>query len=242
MEIKNMIYSRKSFRSYSTEELDVNTLRQIEEFIKNARRLYPEEKLFWEIIGPEKIKCIQPWRAPHNIAIYAERKTEALVNLGFVFQQVDLYLQSIGLGSCWLGLGKLVNDAGEEFTDHSGLSCVMMMAFGKSEEKYRDSTDEFKRKTLAEISDREDKKLEPARLAPSAINGQPWYFVHGDNVIHTYCSERFFRKQFLGDMNKMDVGIALAHLYEENKDTFRFFAAENAPEIKSHLYIGSFEI
>ena len=242
MELKDMIYHRKSFRSYSAEKIDANTLRQIDEFIKNAKRLYPEEKLSWEIIGPENIKCIQPWRAPHDIAIYAERKTEALVNLGFVFQQVDLYLQSIGLGSCWLGLGKLVNDAGEEFTDHSGLNCVMMMAFGKSEEDYRHSSEEFKRKTLAEIADREDERLEAARLAPSAVNSQPWYFVHEDNVVHTYCSERFFRKQFLGDMNKMDVGIALCHLYEENRETFRFFTAEKAPELKSHIYIGSFEI
>jgi len=148
MELKRMIYHRKSFRNYNSKQLDVNTLRQIEDFIRNAKRLYPQEKLSWEIIGPEKIKCILPWRAPHNIAIYAERNTEALVNLGFVFQQVDLYMQSIGLGTCWLGMGKIVNEAGEEFTDHSGMECVMMIAFGKSEETYRSSTEGFKRKPL----------------------------------------------------------------------------------------------
>ena len=72
MNLKDMIYHRKSFRSYTGEQLEVNTLRKIEDFIKNAKRLYPEEKLSWDIIGPEKIKCILPWRAPHNIAIYAE--------------------------------------------------------------------------------------------------------------------------------------------------------------------------
>ncbi len=242
MELRDMIYHRKSFRSYNSEQLDVNTIRQIEDFIRNAKRLYPDEKLSWEIIGPEKIKCILPWRAPHNIAIYAERNTEALVNLGFVFQQVDLYMQSIGLGTCWLGMGKIVNEAGEEFTDHSGMECVMMIAFGKSEEAYRSSTEEFKRKTLAEISDIADERLECARLAPSAVNSQPWYFVHEGNTIHTYCMERFFRKQFLGDMNKMDVGISLAQIYIENADTFRYFTAENTPAEKGNLYIGSFEI
>jgi len=54
--------------------------------------------------------------------------------------------------------------------------------------------------------------------------------------------ERFFRKQFLGDMNKMDVGISLAQLYVENADTFRYFTAENSPVQKGNLYIGSFEI
>ena len=241
MELKEMIYHRKSFRSYINEQLDINTLRQIEDFIKSAKRLYPREKLSWEIIGPEKIKCILPWRAPHNIAIYAERSTEALVNLGFVFQQADLYLQSIGLGTCWLGMGKIANEAGEEFTEHSGMECVMMLAFGKSEESLRTGTNEFKRKTLAEIADRADEKLECARLAPSAVNSQPWYFAHEGNVIHTYCMDRFFRKKFLGDMNKMDVGIALAHIYLENEDSFRYFTADNEPAQKGYLYIGSFE-
>ena len=29
-----------------------------------------------------------------------------LENAGFIFQQVDLYIQSLGLGSCWVGLGR----------------------------------------------------------------------------------------------------------------------------------------
>ena len=238
MEIKDMIYRRKSFRNYLPQPLSEEVLGKIEEFITNAKRLYPEEKLSWEIIGPEKVKTIMPWRAPHNIAIYAERKTEALVNLGFVFQQVDLYIQSLGLGSCWLGLGK----PAEETTGIDGLECVMMMAFGKSKEFHRMGAEDFTRKSIAEISDTEDTRLEAARLAPSAINSQPWRFVHEGNTVHTYCMERFFSKQMLGDMNKMDVGIALSHIYAENSDTFRFFAAENAQEIKGNLYIGSFEI
>ena len=242
MELKEMIYHRKSFRSYDSNQTEINTLRKIEDFIKNAKRLYPQEKLFWEIIGPEKIKCILPWRAPHNIAIYAERNTKALVNLGFVFQQVDLYMQSIGLGTCWLGMGKIANTAGEEFTDHSGMKCVMMIAFGSSEEAYRSDIAQFNRKSLAEISDTEDTRLECARLAPSAVNSQPWYFIHDGKVIHTYCMDRFFRKQVLGDMNKMDVGISLAHIYLENEESFNYFTAEDAPEQKGYLYIGSFEI
>ncbi len=242
MELNEMIYRRKSFRSYLPQPLSEAVVGKIEDFIANAKRLYPDEKLSWEIIGPEKVNSIMPWRAPHNIAIYAERKTEALVNLGFVFQQVDLYIQSLGLGSCWLGLGKLSAEAVQEAADHGGMECVMMIAFGKSREFHRMGAEDFTRKSIVEISDTEDMCLEAARLAPSAINSQPWRFVHNGETIHTYCMERFFRKQMLGDMNKMDIGIALAHMYVENSETFRFFAAENAQEIKGNLYIGSFEI
>ena len=242
MELKNMIYRRKSFRSYTQQPLEENILRQIDDFIKNATRLYPSQKLCWEFIGPEKIKCIQPWRSPNYLAIYAERNTESLVNLGFVFQQVDLYLQSIGIGSCWLGLGKITNDAGEEIKNHDGMECVMMMSFGRSEEEYRNCKEDFKRKEAAEIADVADERLEAARFAPSAVNSQPWYFVHGENAIHVYCMERFFRKPFLGDMNKMDVGISLAHLYLENQHTFKWIGEQDAPKLKGNLYIGSFEL
>ena len=37
------------------------------------------------------------------------------------------------------------------------------------------------------------------------------------------------------------MGIALAHMYVTNPDTFRFFAAE-APELKGYAYSGSFTL
>ena len=240
MTLTETIYRRKSFRSYSDEQLSAAVLQDIENCIKNAKPLYPQIKFSWKIVGPEDMKCMQPWRAPHYIAMFTEEADGARENLGFVFQQVELYMQSIGLGSCWLGLGKL-NE--EENVANDGMDFAMMMAFGTpKDETLRISTEEFKRKTIDEISDSEDKRLECARVAPSAVNSQPWYFVHEGNTVHTYCMDRFFRKQFLGDMNKMDVGIALAQIYLENTDTFRYFTAENAPEVKANLYIGSFEI
>ena len=54
--------------------------------------------------------------------------------------------------------------------------------------------------------------------------------------------DRFFRKPFLGDMNKMDVGISLAHLYLENQQTFKWIGTQDAPKLKGNLYIGSFEL
>ena len=42
MNMKDTIYQRKSFRSYSEEKLSAETLHDIENFIKNAKPLYPE--------------------------------------------------------------------------------------------------------------------------------------------------------------------------------------------------------
>ena len=119
----------------------------------------------------------------------------------------------------------------------------MMMAFGTpKDETLRISTEEFKRKNLDEISDSEDKRLECARVAPSAVNSQPWYFVHDNETVHVYCATKYLIHKVLGKMNKFDMGIALAHIYVENKETFEFCKTENPKEIKGHYYIGSIKI
>ena len=41
-------------------------------------------------------------------------------------------------------------------------------------------------------------------------------------------------------MNRIDMGIVLAHLYVANEESFRFFKAENAPGVPGYGYIGSF--
>ena len=165
-------------------------------------------------------------------------------NVGFVFQQLDLYLQSIGLGVCWLGMGKLNAQGIEQTKRDDGLRCVMMMTFGYPKgDALRSDAAEFKRKSLAEIADCADERLEAARLAPSSINSQPWYFVHEGEVIHAYCTRQgLIRNRALGEMNRIDMGIALAQLYVAHADTFRFFQTETAPEWKGYRYTGSFTL
>jgi hypothetical protein len=83
---------------------------------------------------------------------------------------------------------------------------------------------------MEQITDKPDPRLEPARLAPSAVNSQPWYFHHEGNAIHVYCSKKGSR---------LDAGIALAHLYVANEETFRFFTAESPTVVSGYSYIGS---
>jgi hypothetical protein len=46
----------------------------------------------------------------------------------------------------------------------------------------------------------------------------------------------------LAKMREIDIGIALAHLYVDNSEHFRFFEVENPKELKGHYYMGSAEI
>ena len=244
MELKEIIYKRKSNRSYTNIPVDAATIQKIEEFTANIKPLYPNIKVRSEIVNRDSVKCICPWTTPQLISIFTEDKEGALVNVGFIFQQLDLYMQSLGLGVCWLGMGKLSAQGIVETKNDDGLEFVMMLAFGQPKgEALRSAVVEFKRKSLTDISDMRDERLEPARLAPSSVNSQPWYFTHEGDTIHTYCAlQGFLKAKTLGDMNQIDMGIALAHLYITNPDTFRFFKAEGVQEIKGYAYIGSFTI
>lgn len=244
MELYELIGRRRSTRSYTGVSVDAETIQKIRDFMANMTPLYPEIKTRGEIVGSEHVKCILPWSTPQTVAIFSEEADGALENVGFLYQQLDLYLQSLGLGSCWLGMGRLNPKDNETLKPRDGMRFVMMIAFGHAKgEVLRSGPEEFKRKALADISDRPDERLESARLAPSSVNSQPWYFVHGGEGLHAYCAlSGLIKKKKPGDMNRIDMGIALAHLYLANRDTFRFYKAKKPAELKNYCYIGSIKI
>ena len=241
MELKEMIYRRKSVRKYLSAPVDAGTLDKIRRFASKAKPLYPEIRVQSYIVTQNQVRFYFPWKTPQLLAVYSEKKPGYLENVGFLFQQVELYLQSIGLGACWLGLGKFRK---AELPQVEGMEFVIFIAFGIPEEaQFRKDTAEFQRKALTEISDQEDPRLECARLAPSSTNSQPWYFTHEGDAIHAFCCEAgFLRHKLLGNMNRIDMGIALAHLYLENPQTFRFFAAEPKDCPKGYRYTISFSL
>lgn len=238
--MQEMVYHRKSTRSYTGEPVDEATIQKIISFSQKLKPLYPDLKCSCQIVGGDSVKCILPWTTPQMAALYGEACPGALVNVGFLYQQLDLYLQSLGLGACWLGMGRLDPKA-ELPPVEDGQEFAILLAFGWPKGAVlRESAEEFKRKSLGEISDRPDERLEPARLAPSSVNSQPWYFNHDKDQIHVYCAmSGVFRKKEPSRMNRIDIGIALAQLYVVNPETFRFFQTEKREEKAGYAYVGS---
>jgi len=227
MTLSEMIYHRKSCRSFTNVPVDAATIETIKAF--PMKTLYPEIKVHWDIVPRNQAKCICPWTTPQLITIYSEETEGYLENIGFLFQQMDLYLQTLGLGVCWLGMGRMNP---KTTTQVEGMKFVIMLAFGHPKgDQLRHDLKGFKRKSIEQITDKPDPRLEPARLAPSAVNSQPWYFTHEGDAIHVYCNRKGSR---------LDAGIALAHLYVANEENFRFFKAETAAQVPGYEYIRSF--
>ena len=240
MNLSEMIIKRRSVRKYEDRAVSDELLAQIAAFCKEASPLYPEIRTEARLVSKEQVRFYLPWKAPHLLAIYSEAKPGYAENVGFLFQQVDLYIQSLGLGSCWMGLGKLRSPGDPP----DGMEFVILLAFGHpADTPCRSSAGDFKRKSPSDIADMADLRLEPARLAPSSTNSQPWFFAHEGSTIHAYLSQQgLLRHKTLGLMNRIDMGIALAQLYVANPDTFRFVSVDAPPAVTGHSYTGSFTL
>ncbi len=233
--LKDLIFKRKSTRSYTGEALLPEQLENIRAFISQLVPLYPDIPFHAEILDAADVRCFQPWKTPHFVAVSTLDTPEALMNVGFLFQQLDLYIQSLGLGCCWVGLGKSRKPAPE------GLTHAILMPFGiTAEPVWREDISQFRRKTLPEIADQADPALECVRLAPSATNSQPWYILHGEGVLHVYqVIQPALKRMTLGKMNSIDMGIALCHLALTGPGDFTLRQLENAPRPEGYTYIGT---
>jgi len=229
MTLNEMIFKRKSCRSFTNIPVDTATVETIKAF--PMKPLHPDIKVHWDIVPRNQVKCICPWTTPQLITIYSEEANGYLENIGFLFQQMDLYLQTLGLGVCWLGMGRMNPKTA---TAVAGMKFVIMLAFGHPRgDQLRHDLKGFKRKSMEQITDKPDPRLEPARLAPSAVNSQPWFFAHEGETIHVWCSKKGSR---------LDAGIALAHLYVANEESFHFFKAKQMTDSSGYTYIGSVNI
>jgi hypothetical protein len=200
MPLYEMISRRRSVRNIDDVPVDDETVEKIRQFLLDTEQLPGQEARF-EIT----LATVTSLRSGyHTILAYCEAGDAAYANVGYVLQKTDLYIQSIGLGSLWLGIGK-PKEPKEDF-------CIMM-AFGYTHIPLRNGEADFKRLPLSKISNEDNAVARAVRLAPSAQNSQPWElrFEEGKAVIR-YVGRGVFQHILRKKLNKIDVGIALRHM------------------------------
>ena len=234
----DMIARRRSVRRYVDTPMTVGIKEQILDHLENLRPLFPELSIYAEFISRDEARSSipMPWMPPDLLAVYAEDSVTSRMNVGFILAALDLALQGAGLGTCWLGLGKP-----KDKKEKKGLPFMTMMAIGyPNDVPMRNGAQDFDRHAPAEIADREDARLEPARLAPSAINTQPWYFTHTSDGYDLYCAHK--KSATLRGLAHIDVGIALGHLAVANPESFTCFGARILRSLPGYDYMLSFSI
>ena len=89
--------------------------------------------------------------------------------------------------------------------------------------------------------------LEMVRLAPSAVNKQPWRVVMTDHAAHFYLQRsRGFSSDGKFDMQKIDMGIALCHFALAAKESgLNIHFVQEEPNLAADSekeYIASFQL
>lgn len=211
----NMIFKRKSFhlfRNIGDEHITDDEIKDIENKFEKLIPLVENIKVKIKIVK-ESTTCKRGQE--YCILMYSEKKDNYLQNIGYLGEQLDLYLVSKNIGTLWFGIGKTK----EQQLD--GLDFVIMIAIAKvdSVDKFRKDMYKSKRKELQEIW-HGDHYLDIAnivRFAPSACNTEPWIVESSKNELKVY---RYRKEGKRGIMpkdkviyyNQIDIGIFLCFL------------------------------
>ena len=210
-----MIFKRKSFhlfRNIGDEHISLSELKEIEEAFNKFLPLVEGIKVKIKIVKDSTL-CRRGQE--YCILLYSEKKANYLQNIGYLGEQLDLYLVSKNIGTLWFGIGK----AKEEKLDD--LDFVIMIAIAKvdSIDKFRKDMYKSKRKDLSEIwvGNYYLDVANIVRFAPSACNTQPWIVESTEDVINVY---RYRKSGKFGIMprnkviyyNQIDIGIFLCFL------------------------------
>ncbi|MDR3363663.1 MAG: hypothetical protein LBS91_01750 [Clostridiales Family XIII bacterium] len=238
MDIYPPIFTRASTRKYEAHPLQAEAIEGLEAFISSVKPLLPDVLLTHRIVSGNEVKGIALPKAPHFLMVSGREHPLRKTAAGFLYQHAELWLYANGCATRWLGVVKPKQDDPD---------FIIGMAFGKPAGQAERKTADFKRKPLEEISKGADPRLEAARLAPSGMNGQPWYYIADHGALHTYC------KKSLGGLagglyhlTELDAGIALCHIAvasEHEGIPFNFSAEKkDAPEPpQGFTYIGTVE-
>lgn len=151
---------------------------------------------------------------------------------GYSFELLVLYAQSLGLGTVWVGgtMDRAAFEKAMELAADEVMPCMTPLGYPAKKMSLRETVmrkgvkaDErmnfeelffdgsFDTPLTQEKAGKLAHPLEMVRLAPSAVNKQPWRIVIADHAAHFYLKRS---KGFSGstiDMQKIDMGIALCH-------------------------------
>lgn len=206
------IFKRRSFHFFiggkPTTEDDIQ---KISDFIRGVTPLFSDIKTKIVIVPEKETTCHRG--ADYCILFYSETKGEYLRNIGYIGQQIDLFLASMNIGSLWFGIGK------PKITKYENLEYVIMIAFKRmSETSFRKDMYKAKRKPLEEIWFGDNLDIANiVRFSPSACNTQPWFVKNKDNELFIYRYKKVGKRGIMPIdkvmyYNKIDIGIFLLML------------------------------
>ena len=267
--IKKHIKARRSVRTYDGRTVDKSTKEQLLSFVNRIHNPFDIAVEFRFLDAREHgLTCPVVIGTELFVGGKVKNVPNASAAFGYSFEEFVLYAQSLDLGTVWIG-GTMNRNAFEkamELEEDEVMPCVSPLGYIAKKKSLREN---MMRKTVkaderlpfeelffdgsfgAPLSKEKAGKfaepLEMVRLAPSAVNKQPWRVVITDNTAHFYLKRsKGFSHDGKLDMQMVDMGIALCHFAltaKENGLDAQF--VQEDPKIISNseaMYIASYTL
>ncbi len=232
--VKELVKNRRSVRTYDGRELTAEDKTKLCAFMENIENPYGVSVGFQLLdAGNHGLKCPVVVGTDLYVGGKIKRVPSAFEAFGYSFEMLVLYAQSLGIGTVWLGgtMNRSAYEAAMALAEDEMMPCASALGYPSNKMSLRES---MMRKAIKaderlpfeslffdgsfDVTLTESKAgelahpLQMVRLAPSAVNKQPWRAVVGDRVVHFYLkrSSGFGNHEAL-DMQSIDMGIALCH-------------------------------
>lgn len=234
--VKDAVTRRYSVRTYEKTSLEPQLVRKLVDYANSLEnpfgvkiRVQTVEKE--TAANGEKLGTYGVIKgAKLYLGVTVPDKPHAMEAVGYDFEKLVLYAASLGLGTCWLG-GTFNRSAFAEAMEIKEAELFPILSpLGLPSDK-KSLTEKLMRKTVKAdqrlpwqqlfftegfekpLTDGDGGSyafpLEMVRLAPSAVNKQPWRISVEEGAVH------FYRKGIPAegsiDMQRIDLGIALCH-------------------------------
>lgn len=259
--VTDLIRQRKSIRTFDGKSLTVEDRSALETYTASPTNPF-SVPINFRLLDVKEYGLSSPVivGADTYLAAKVEKVPNFEIAYGYSFEKVCLYALSRGIGTVMLAasLSRAAFEKAMEVKDGEVMPVASPVGYPAEKKSIRES---LMRKGL-KADDRKPfdqlffegdfnhplpktnpyaKALEMARWAPSATNGQPWRAVVDGDSVHFY-EAKTMKDSPLGDIQKVDVGIALAHfdmtLEEEGvKGAYSFSDPGIAAPLNTHYIV-----
>ena len=209
MNYLELIKERHSVRKYLNKEIEIEKINLINQKIKeinsisglNIQFITNEPKAY-----NSNLSHYGKFKNVKNYLIFIGKKTKNFHELcGYYGEQLVLYIQSLGLNTCWVAL--TYKKIKFKYNINKNEKILLSISVGYGE----DNGVSHKSKKITEVSNVNENSpewfkngVEAALLAPTAINQQQFYFRLDEN-------NNVSVKPLIGFYTKVDLGIVKYH-------------------------------
>ena len=232
--LNDLIRSRKSVRTYDGLPLSPEDLEQLKRAAAGVTNPYGIPLEFRFLSAAEHgLTCPVVVGTDHYVAAKLTRGPHMEEAFGYSFEQFVLKAWEMGIGTVWLGgtMDRKAFEAAMDLTEEERMPCASPLGRPGSKPSLKDSAmrlaikaDErapfeslffdgsFDVPLTAEKAGALADLLEAVRWSPTAANKQPIRAVVTGKAVHFYVKHsKGFVSDRAGDMQKIDLGIALCH-------------------------------